>query len=191
MFAITRPDERAIERFLERAAESSPTYHPIGLSLLTPDEGFDVDQVRTQIGSGMAAFERACRAIDVWQPFKIGWVEAHPTASRPDLGTDVAVIARHFGFWSVNACRVTKRFPMAEDDPRYGFAYGTLSDHAECGEELFVVELDKSDGTVWYQIRAVSKPRALLARAGYPVTRRLQRRFRDGSVQAMALATEI
>jgi hypothetical protein len=42
-------------------------------------------------------------------------------------GTDVAVMVRHFGFWSLNACRIVY---VVEDEAttrqRYGFAYGTL-----------------------------------------------------------------
>jgi uncharacterized protein (UPF0548 family) len=187
MFTLRRPDDRTIKAFLERAATSELTYEPVGLSLMSQD-GFHVDELRAKIGEGSTAFARAQRAIDSWQSLRIGWVEAHPTVPTPEVDGDVAVIAKHLGFWSLNACRVVKRFPTSAGDPRYGFAYGTLADHAESGEELFVVELDDSDGTVWYQIRAVSKPRPFLALAGYPLSRRLQRKFREESARGMAAA---
>jgi hypothetical protein len=38
---------------------------------------------------------------------------------------------------------------------------------------------------VTYRIRAVSKPRAALALAGYPITRLFQERFRRDSIAAM------
>ena len=72
---------------------------------------------------------------------------------------------------------------------RFGFAYGTLTNHAESGEELFEVCLNPDSGAVVYRIRAVSRPRAALARIGYPVTRWLQARFRRDSAEAMRRAT--
>jgi uncharacterized protein (UPF0548 family) len=98
-----------------------------------------------------------------------------------------AVVVRHLGFWSINGCRVL--YPIASDSPRaFGFAYGTLVNHAERGEEIFRVALDPDSGDVSYAIRAVSRPRALLARLGYPVTRTLQARFRRDSTAAVARA---
>lgn len=190
MFAFRRPDERAIDALLLRAAESSLTYQPRGLSLKHSADGFDVDEIRAMIGRGGVAFDRARSLIDSWQPLKLSWVDAHPARPRPDIDSDVIIVAKHLGFWSTNACRVVVRFPTEPNDRRYGFAYGTLEDHAECGEESFAVVLDEDDGTVWYQIRAVSKPRAVLARAGYPITRRFQRRFREESARAMTRAME-
>ena len=56
----------------------------------------------------------------------------------------------------VNACRVV--YVVDEEEPiqRYGFAYGTLPDHAETGEERFLVEWNRASGEVWYDILAFS-----------------------------------
>jgi uncharacterized protein (UPF0548 family) len=59
-------------------------------------------------------------------------------------------LARHYGFWSLNACRVVYVVDDRGAQPRYGFAYGTLMEHAETGEERFTVELRPKDETVWY-----------------------------------------
>jgi uncharacterized protein (UPF0548 family) len=163
------------------------TYEPVGLSMMSPS-GYNLDELRIKIGEGPQDFARAQHAIDAWQPLRVGWVEVHPTERSPAVGADVVVVARHLWFWSLNGCRVVKRFPESAEDRRFGFAYGTLADHAESGEELFVIELDESDGTVWYAIRAVSKPQAVLARLASPVSRRLQERFRIASAGAMAAA---
>ena len=97
----------------------------------------------------------------------------------------MAVLVRHLGFWSLNGCRVV----YVSDDERgtdsFGFAYGTLANHAEVGEELFEVTFDPQTEQVRYRIRAVSKPRALAARLGYPFTRSLQARFRRDSLAAL------
>ena len=56
------------------------------------------------------------------------------------------------------------------------------------GEEIFKVSLSPDTGEVSYAIRAASRPRALLARLGYPVTRTLQARFRRDSALAITRA---
>jgi len=69
---------------------------------------------------------------------------------------------------------------------RFGFAYGTLAEHAESGEERFSIEWNRADDTVWYDIRAFSRPRQMLARLmGYPLSPSLQKRFAEGSKAAM------
>jgi len=74
---------------------------------------------------------------------------------------------------------------------RYGFAYGTLAEHAESGEERFTVEWNRSDDQVWYSILAFSRPKTTLARLGYPLARRLQKRFGEDSKAAMRETTHI
>jgi uncharacterized protein (UPF0548 family) len=104
------------------------------------------------------------------------------------VGTVVAVLIRHLGFWSLNGCRVLYHVDSAEGAARFGFAYGTLTNHAEGGEELFEVFVDPETDEVMYRIRATSWPRATLARVGYLIVRLLQARFRRHSAAAMKLA---
>jgi uncharacterized protein (UPF0548 family) len=72
--------------------------------------------------------------------------------------------------------------------PSFGFAYGTLTNHAEMGEEIFEVIMDPESEEVVYRIRAVSKPRAAWAQIGYPIARYLQERFRQDSISALQRA---
>jgi uncharacterized protein (UPF0548 family) len=103
----------------------------------------------------------------------------------------VAVVARVLGVWWVNACRVV--YVVDQDGPvaRSGFAYGTLPGHAESAEERFLAEWDRADDSVWYDILAFSRPRHPLARLGYPLTRRTQRRFARDSAAAMLRAVGV
>ena len=68
------------------------------------------------------------------------------------------------------------------------FAYGTLGGHAESGEERFRVPLDPPSERVVYEIAAFSRPAVLLSKLGYPLARRLQKRFAASSAQALARA---
>lgn len=187
MFSLTKPSDDEIERFLIRQSTSKLSYEPVGLSGLSPDT-YNVDDYRVVVGHGLDLFERAKTAIDSWSVLRLDWVDVRATTPSPEIGTDVAVLARHLGFWSLNACRVVGRFPASSADTRYGFAYGTLNDHAECGEELFAIDFGATDGTVWYEVRAVSRPRAMLARVGYPYSRWVQRKFREDSARSLMAA---
>src|SRR6266404_4719766 len=91
--------------------------------------GFKVDEARSIVGKGADAFARAKRALSEWRHFELGWVELFPRAAPIEPGTVVAVLVRHLGLWSLNGCRVVYGF--GEDFSRFGFAYGTLTNHAE------------------------------------------------------------
>jgi uncharacterized protein (UPF0548 family) len=114
--------------------------------------------------------------------FDLGWLAIHGAEATIHDGQVVAVEGSHYGFWSLNACRVAYLVDEAE---RFGFAYGTLTEHAEIGEERFTVEL--REGEVWYDVFAFSRPR-MLARLGYPLSRALQKRFVRDSIGAMSRA---
>jgi uncharacterized protein (UPF0548 family) len=71
---------------------------------------------------------------------------------------------------------------------RAGFAWGTLPAHVASGEERFLVEWQRADDTVWYDVLAFSRPNALLLKLGYPAMRLMQRRFARDSKAAMLRA---
>ena len=120
--------------------------------------------------------------------FNVPWLRIYWPTAPIRIGTNVAVSVYHFAFYSLNACRIV--YVVDEDGPvkRFGFAYGTLSEHAESGEERFTVEWNRSENQVWYSILAFSVPNKPLAKLGYPLSRMLQRRFREGSKAAMLQA---
>jgi uncharacterized protein (UPF0548 family) len=185
MFSIRRPSPKQIEQFIEQSKHLALSYHPIGIAKENPS-GFVADEAIAVIGSGSDAFERAKTALTNWKQFDLGWVELFPRGASIEPGSDVAVLAHHLGLWSLNGCRVVYSIDD-EEARRLGFAYGTLTNHAECGEEIFEVSLNEREEVI-YRIRAVSKPRAALTRIGYPITRTLQARFRRDSIRAMRKA---
>ena len=188
MFLATRPNQRTIERFLEESQALPFSYAPIGAAQHEPD-GYNVDETTVSIGRGHEDFDRAKAALAAWKHFDIGWVRAVPAAARPEPGTVVAVVIRHIGFWSLNGCRVVYGTGDRNHGAKFGFAYGTLSNHAEAGEELFEVFMDPSSDAVMYRLRAVSRPRVALAWFGYPFVRALQSRCRRESGEAMKRET--
>ena len=107
------------------------------------------------------------------------------------VGAAFAVLIRHLGFWSLNSTRLVYLEEQNGPVQRYSFAYGTLPGHAESGEERFSIEWHHEDDSVWYEIFAFSRPRHVLAWAGYPITRLLQKRFTRDSKAVMARAVGV
>jgi uncharacterized protein (UPF0548 family) len=188
MFLAQRPTRNVIDRFIHESQDLPLSYGPVGI-VRTPPAGQHLDELAVAVGHGQADFERARAALLAWKQFDIGWVETFPRRAPVAVGTVVAVLIRHLGFWSLNGCRVLYSVGSPGDVARFGFAYGTLTNHAESGEELFEVFVDPQTEHVVYRIRATSWPQATLARLGQPIVRALQERFRDHSVAAMKLAT--
>ena len=186
MFFARRPSAQDVDRFLSESRELPLSYEPIGLAK-AGRHGFNVDEQVALVGSGEAAFARAQTALLEWRHFDLGWVELFPKQASITPGTVVVVLVRHLGCWSLNGCRVAYQIGHPGDQ-EFGFSYGTLTNHAESGEEIFQVNFQPRTGEVSYVIRAVSKPRATLARLGYPVTRLLQSRFRRDSARAVRRA---
>jgi uncharacterized protein (UPF0548 family) len=192
LFLLDEPSPQRIARFLDAQRVAPFSYDEVGATreaAKTP-AGYAVDHNRTRLGTGKDAFERAVAALYAWKMFDLGWARLVPADAPVEVGTTVAVLARHYGFYSLNPCRIS--YTIEEDEGglvRRGFAYGTLPEHGERGEERFTVEWHREKGPVYYDLYALSRPNRLLAWLGYPLARRLQRRFARDSLQAMVRAT--
>jgi len=117
--------------------------------------------------------------------FDVGWAHLRKPVTPIEAGETVAIVVKHFGFWSMNAARIV--YVVQEENcdfKKFGFAYGTLHEHEERGEERFVIEWNKRDDSVWYEMFAFSRP-GPMGMMGYPLTRILQKRFARDSQRAM------
>jgi len=188
MFTLVKPSAGRIERFLRDGAASPLSYGPVGLARGGAGRRFCQDSSTVVLGSGEAVLERAWVALQAWRQFDFGWVELVASGPPTTVGTHLAVLIRHLGFWSLNGGRIVYTLEDDERTVRRGYAYGTLPSHAERGEEIFEVSMDRATRAVSYSIRAVSRPRSPLAWCGYPIARGLQHRFRRDSLAAMQRA---
>ena len=190
MFLIGAPPEKRINDFLKSQENESFSYEEIGASRagspLVP--GYVADHNRIQLGSGEKTFSQAVGAVQGWRMFDLGWVEVCWPNAPIEVDATVAVLGSHYGFSSLNACRIVYTVEEEGEVERFGFAYGTLPGHAAKGEERFIVEWDRRDDAVWYDLYAFSKPNHLLAEVGKPFVRRLQRRFAQDSMRVIARA---
>lgn len=188
MLSLRKPSVDAISRFLAAQAKRPFTYGSVGATAETPPAGYVVDRTRIKLGEGEAVFQSATAALRRWEQFRLGWVDAWPSDTPIQKGETVAVMGRAVGVWWLNACRIVYVVDEAGPLSKFGFAYGTLPGHVESGEERFLIEWDQSDDSVWYDIIAFSRPNQFSARLGYPVVRRLQKRFGRDSASAMLRA---
>lgn len=194
MIHLRRPEPYAIRGFLDNQLTDSLTYAEVGATNGDlPDDirarGYSVNHTRELLGRGHSAFESACGALKSWQQLQLGWVDCWPHNAPLRAEENIAVLGRAFGLWWLNACRVIYTVDERAPNARFGYAYGTLPSHLACGEERFLVEMTP-DEDVWIDILAFSRPNTTLAKIGYPIMRRAQKRFGRESATRMRLIVE-
>ncbi len=167
------------------------TYEAVRATADTPPAGYVVDRTRTKLGEGEPVFRSAITALRRWDQFRLGWIEAWSPDTPIQPGEVVAVIGRAIGVWWLNACRIVYIVNEAGPLSNFGFAYGALPRRVESGEERFLIEWNRCDHTLWFAIAAFSRPNHFLTRFGYPVVRRLQKRFRRDSASSMLKAVRL
>jgi uncharacterized protein (UPF0548 family) len=188
MLSLRKPTAESIRPFLEAQAKLPFTYSAVGATATTPPAGYVVDRTRIKLGEGEPVFQLAIAALQRWEQFHLGWVEAWSPDTPIQSGEVVAVMGRAIGLWWLNACRIVYVVDESGPTSKFGFAYGTLPGHVESGEERFLIEWDRSDNSVWYDILAFSRPNHFLTRLGYPMVRRTQKQFGRDSAAAMLRA---
>jgi uncharacterized protein (UPF0548 family) len=188
MLSLRKPSAESTRRFLTAQGRLDFSYAAVGATASTPPAGFVVDRTRVKLGEGEPVFQAASAALREWRQFELGWLEAWSPKTPIQAGAVVAIVARAVGLWWLNACKIV--YVVDESGPisRFGLANGTLPDHAGTGEERFLIEWDQADNSVWYEILAFSRPNHFLARLGYPIVRRMQKRFGRESAAAMLKA---
>lgn len=149
-------------------ARAPYTYNAVGATAGALPEGYHhVDHRRTVRGR---TFEEAAQLLLTWQLHEHSGLSVAASTPRVEDG---GVVVLGLGVGRVRLripCRVAY---VVDEAGRQGFAYGTLTGHPEEGEELFLLER-REDGGADLVVRAFSRPATLLARAGGPVSRRVQ-----------------
>ncbi|HEV7746029.1 MAG TPA: DUF1990 domain-containing protein [Pyrinomonadaceae bacterium] len=189
MFLLRKPSSETVRKFILSQLDLPFTYSAVGATRSeTAPAGFTVDHNRRQLGFGENTFKLGVSALRDWKQFELGWVTIVPPLTPLEVGKVVAVRAHTFGFWSLSAARIVYLIEESARVKRFGFAYGTLTNHVECGEERFMIEWLEDD-SVWYDIYAFSHPQHPLVRLGSPLARLLQKRFIRNSLDAISSAT--
>lgn len=185
----SRPAARTVEAVRLRNANAPFSYSRVGATRDgQPDDWFSESR-GTAVGSGLSDYQAAVGAMRSWQMFALSWVCIHDATAPIREGEVVAFTSRQLGLWSIHTCRIVYTVDEVEDSlRRFGFAYGTLQDHAVAGEERFTVTWDAKTDAVRYEITKFSLPQYALLRVAGPLTRSIQARFTTDSFAAMHAA---
>jgi uncharacterized protein (UPF0548 family) len=162
-FSIAKPQRKDIKRLIEAQNGLPFSYPDVGSTKhLHPDETeflsnrYRINHHRVRLGYGEEAFLRAKEAFRQWAMFRLKWVEFCSPEATLEPGTSVAILGQVKQVWFLNVSRLV--YSIDEDGPitRFGFGAGTLPGHVVCGEERFVLEWDKKEGGVWYELLSFS-----------------------------------
>ena len=192
MFYARWPTDERVRADLRPLAEAPVTHPHEGVTredVVSAPPGFVLDRYGVDVGDGAHAFEAACEGLRAFANYPASFTRVVRLEQTFALGTVFGTVASHFGFASMNPCRIT----CVIDEPdagRFGFCLGTLPGHAASGEERFLVSIDPGTGRVRYDVQAISRPAVWLARLGRPLMRRVQGRFRAESCAAMQRLAE-
>ena len=186
MFKLRRPTAAEIEKRIAAAPHVSEFTRGLVKSL-DPEFAaplpflFSLDFSTSSLSRGEDAFLRAKAAFSRWVMFDIGWVRVANPSAAIRVGERVAVGARTLGLWTLNVCEIVS---VVDEQRQFGFVYATTNDHVEEGVEQFLISHDEGTDEVRYSLKAISRPRAELARIGFPISRAFQHRFaRDSHVR--------
>lgn len=185
MYRLHRPSPELLRAFVSQEAER-PVFAVTAEVPDPPPRGFRANRGGGCVGYGGHDFAAARRAMQEWRMFPGGWVQVDCGGEPLHLGQTVAVIAPCLGIWSVNCCRVTD---ITSTERSFAFTYATTAGHGMAGAERFRVEW-LADDTVWFDVHSIARPRDLLIWLGYPLLRRLQRRFVQEAPLALRRAIE-
>jgi uncharacterized protein DUF1990 len=115
LFCLKEPSEEDLRGFISRQQHSVFSYSEVGASETDVPSGYNVDRNRVFLGTGEGTWHQAIEAIREWQMFNIPWVRLYSPTTPIEAGATVAVLVRHFGFYSLNAARIV--YVVDEDGP--------------------------------------------------------------------------
>ncbi len=159
-----------LEREVARYRKAELTYPERGATAGSLPAGYRHLRRRVLLGHGRPVLDAAAAAVMSWRMHRHAVLRLVATTSEVDVGATVVMCAGWGRVGVLAACRVVW---VLDEADRHGFAYGTLPDHPEVGEEAFVVERD-ADDAVWLGITAFSRPNGLLPLMAGPAGRRAQ-----------------
>jgi uncharacterized protein (UPF0548 family) len=148
------------------------TYTEIGATRSNegPPLGYREVLVRRRVGSGRALFERAAADVMAYRMQK-------GTGILLEAGTPTAEPGTVLTFRLLGVTQPTRIAYVLDEPDRRGFAVGTLPGSPEIGEELFAVEYDPADDSVYGLIKSFSRPATWWVRLAGPAHRALQRKY--------------
>lgn len=173
LFQFTLPTDAQLDKLITIQQDAELTYNKNNI------KGYDKDINQIFLGNGEDVWAAAKQAMADWSMFPDGWARIYYQKPIFTEGDIVVMCAHVLGIWWLNASRILY---VLDDEHHFGFAYGTLPNHVESGEELFQVTRNEH-GDIYYSISAFSRPRFWPVRLTYPLSRLFQKKFIKDSMQ--------
>ena len=186
MFSLRKPSPAALARLADQQSHSPLTYAELGATARTMPSGYHHGTWETDLGPfSEERFDQLADALGHWQAQTGSGFTIYPDEpARPGLTFAFSFPLPGAG-WVTAAGRVIY---VTREPGRSGFAYGTLPQHPEQGEEAF--HLVRQGAKIMFTVCAFSRPRHPLVRLGSPVGRALQARVNNAYLGAMRQASE-
>jgi len=157
-----------LDELLGRYTNAPLSYDEVGATQGELPAGYRHTRRVAPLGVGRTAFDQASALLSGWEMHRrAGLAVASSGTATPGR---TVVLGLGIGLAVVVPCRVVY---VVSEPRRSGFAYGSLTDHPEQGEESFVVARDDADMT-WLEITAFSRPGSQLVRLSGPLGRGVQ-----------------
>lgn len=137
-----------------------------------PPDGYHHLALRRRAGTGHQLFSSIGDAILGYEMHRGAKVFESANTPYAVPGTDI-----HLRI-GLGRCRIhaATRVVYVLNEPTWrGFAYGTVSGHPECGEELFAAHFEPVTGEVSVMVAAFSRPATWYTRCAGPAGRLMQR----------------
>jgi uncharacterized protein (UPF0548 family) len=173
---LRRPSDDYIKSTINAQRDATLTYDYVGWTErgAIPD-GFAVNQWKTVIGNGDAAFQRAKDAMREYRMLILPWLRHVGPVEPLAPNSIVCTLVRQMGVYSLNVARIVYVDDQSPD--RFGFGYGTLPEYSLVGEERFTVEFDAVSKNITFEIFSFLRPKSVSMSIARPLLRRAQRRF--------------
>ena len=184
------PSTAAMREADREAASARWTYAEQGATRGPMPSSYSHEEQWVGLGRGEETYRRAVDAVQRFEHFGMDWIRVQPGATlAPDASFTFA--SYQLGLWIISSCRVV----YVEEDvdgpvQRFQYGYGTVGDHAVCGEESFVVEWNRESGSVRFGVRKFSRPANWLSRATAPIVRTIQSRFTTQALERLQEAVQ-
>jgi uncharacterized protein (UPF0548 family) len=180
---LIRPSNtRAMEALLNSLSFLQPNYPEVGTSIEGSfPSGFRIHHYEIELSASEAVFNRAVAGLQSWQAHRIPRISIYPQSPPVRLGESLILEIGPRAIAMAAPCRIVR---VVEDSNKYGFAYGTLPGHPECGEESFVVSR-LSTGKVVFEISGFSQPGSSIVRLAGPIARTIQTSATNSYLRAL------
>jgi uncharacterized protein (UPF0548 family) len=186
---FVRPSNvRSIDALLQSLSNLEPNYSEVGASLTGATvSGFRNHHYQIDLSAKDGVFDRAVLGLKTWQAHDIPRLKVYPETQRVALGKSVILELGPRIVAIAAPCRIVR---VVEQPDEWGFAYGTLPGHPECGEESFVVRRSTT-GWITFEISGFSRAASSVAKFSGPVARKIQTSATNSYLRALKRYAEV